>query len=101
MKNCIVLLIFISFSFQYCKPTLTTTGSHTSPEETNSNTSDKRFGRPSSQNEEPDSVVITGAKYIPLYGKREAGVRPELAGTWELEFMEGYTPPGTAPKKLD
>ena len=42
----------------------------------------------------PDSVVITGAQYIPLYGKSEAGINPDLEGTWEMESMEGQVVKG-------
>ncbi len=37
----------------------------------------------------PDSVVVTGAQYIPLFGRNEKGVNPDIEGSWELTSMEG------------
>ena len=66
------------------------------------NTADKRFGRRgSSGNSGPDSVIVTGAQYIPMYGKSETGVNPDLEGTWEMETMDGYAGSGNVIKKLD
>jgi heat shock protein HslJ len=36
-----------------------------------------------------------------MYGKSEAGVRPDLEGTWVLESLEGYTSKGDARQKLE
>lgn len=49
----------------------------------------------------PDSVVITGAQFIPIYGKSENGVKPDLEGKWILESMNGLTISGNVVKKLD
>ena len=49
----------------------------------------------------PDSVVVTGAQFIPIYGKSENGVKPDLEGKWILESMEGMAISGNVVKKLD
>ena len=48
-----------------------------------------------------DTFAPVGPRYIPLFGKREAGINPEIAGAWELESLDGYTPKGDVIKKLD
>lgn len=42
----------------------------------------------------PDSVFVTGAQFIPLYGKSETGINPNIEGTWVLESMEGLVVKG-------
>jgi heat shock protein HslJ len=38
-----------------------------------------------------DTVSITGSQYIPIEGRNEAGVRPDLQGTWVLQSLGGAT----------
>jgi heat shock protein HslJ len=38
-----------------------------------------------------DTVAIAGAEYIPVEGRNEAGVRPDLQGTWVLQSLNGTT----------
>lgn len=38
-----------------------------------------------------DSIMVTGTEYLKVYGKNEAGMKPDLEGTWVLESMNGNT----------
>lgn len=49
----------------------------------------------------PDSFIVTGAQFIPIYGQSENGVKPDLEGKWILESMEGSSFNGDIVKKLD
>lgn len=51
-------------------------------------TASKRFVH-SGNNSEADSIIITGTQYIPVLGKSEAGVRPDIMGMWVLQSMPG------------
>jgi heat shock protein HslJ len=49
------------------------------------------LNRVTSGNNASDTVAITGAEYIPVEGRNEAGVRPDLQGTWMLQSLNGST----------
>jgi heat shock protein HslJ len=88
----ILLLVVIALLFSYCG------SSHKS----GSATTKSRKGRSgSSDNKAADSVVVTGSQFIPIYGRSETGVQPDLEGSWELESMEGYKWEVDVIKKLD
>jgi heat shock protein HslJ len=80
MRNSLLLLI-IAVIFANCQPEKSGTGSGASNRWRNKSGAD---------NSAADSVTITGAEYVPVYGRNENGVKPTLEGSWELESMEGY-----------
>lgn len=46
-----------------------------------------RLNLPEANNPASDSLVVIGSQYIPLEGRNETGVRPDLQGTWVLNSM--------------
>ena len=45
----------------------------------------------STSNSVADTVSIIGTQYLPVEGRSETGVRPDLRGTWELAEINGKT----------
>ena len=89
-----VFFLLIATIFSNCQTPKTSDG--------NSGTLSKRYNRLYKEKAKTsDSIAISGAQYIPLYGKRESGVSPDIQGLWVLETMDGVAVKGDDGKKLD
>jgi heat shock protein HslJ len=76
MKRICILIPIITL-FSYCgTPNKTGSG-------TQNPTRNAMRGRPSS--EASDTIIVTGTQTLPILGRNEAGVRPDIEGTWELQ----------------
>ena len=78
----IFVLVPLAVMLSYCGTSQTARSGKSTPS--------KRVVRTGSSTE-ADSVVVTGTQYIPVLGKNEAGVRPDIKGTWVLQSMPGST----------
>lgn len=54
-----------------------------------------------SDNQSPDTIIVTGTQYIPLEGRSETGTRSELEGSWELTSLNGSPVPGKSNINID
>jgi len=91
----IIVLITLASGLSYCS-------SPHSTDKSNPESASRRFNQPnnvvrSADSSEPAGPIrISGAQYIPVEGRRESGILPELEGKWVLQSMGGTNIPSTS-----
>lgn len=82
----IFALIFLSASCKLFKKG--TSDSSDSAHSDGSGTASQRWNSPEVP-VAPDTLMVSGSEFLPMYGRSENGILPALEGTWELESMNG------------
>ncbi|MDB5247377.1 MAG: hypothetical protein JWQ40_1771 [Segetibacter sp.] len=87
----IIVLIPVAAMLSYC-------GSTKSTQTSSTESASKRLNvaRSNDSSEPAGPIRISGAQYIPIYGRNEAGVLPQLEGKWILQSIGGTAIPGTS-----
>jgi heat shock protein HslJ len=82
----IFTLISLSILLTYCgTPRKTNTGEDNRTARFNSGSA------PTVKTTQPEAITIKGSEYVPVLGKNEQGMRPDLEGTWVMTSAAGNT----------